>query len=180
MKRIAPLSALASLALCAALSAAAVSTAVAAPPQSGGVIDRNGVRLLNTARAVAFGEAQADVIAHASTVFGGAPVLTQQTNCRNGAFQTADWGKGLKLIFQDGKFVGWHADRALAPGYTNRARIEFGRTVAAMKEENGGLILADAVRGREFALDGVYGRVLQRGPDATVDELWGGTECRPR
>lgn len=173
MKHFAPFSAL-------ALSIVLASTAVAAPPQSGGVINREGVRLLNTDRLVTFGTAQADVVAHASTVFGAQPTLTRQTNCRNGAFETADWGKGLKLIFQDGKFVGWHADRSLAAGYTNRAGTVFGRPVSEIKAQNAGFILADAVRGREFALDGVYGRVLQSGPTATVDELWGGAECRPR
>lgn len=173
MKHIAPLSAL-------ALSVVLATTAVAAPPQAGGVIDRNGVRLLNTDRSVAFGEAQAAVVAHASTVFGGQPTVTQQTDCRNGAFQTADWGKGLQLIFQDGKFVGWRADRSLAAGYANRAGTVFGRPVGDIKAQNPGFILAEAVRGREFALDGVHGRVLQSGNAATIDELWGGTTCRPR
>lgn len=173
MKHFAPFSAL-------ALSIVLASAAVAAPPQAGGVIDGNGVRLLNTDRAVAFGEAQAAVVAHASTVFGRQPTVTSQTNCRNGAFQTADWGQGLKLIFQDGKFVGWHADRTLAAGYTNRAGTVFGRPVGEIKAQYGGFILAEAVRGREFAFDGVHGRVLQPGNAATIDELWGGASCRPR
>lgn len=173
MKHVAPLSAL-------ALSVVLATVAVASPPQAGGVIDRNGVRLLNTDRSVAFGEAQTAVVAHATTVFGAPPTVSRQTNCRNGVFETADWGKGLKLIFQDGKFVGWHADRALPAGYTNRAGTVFGRPVGDIKAQNPGFILGDAVRGREFALDGVHGRVLQSGNAATIDELWGGASCRPR
>jgi len=65
-------------------------------------------------------------------------------------------------------------------GDPNRAGTVFGRPVGEIKAQNAGFNLADAVRGREFALDGVYGRVLQSGPTATVDELWGGAECRPR
>lgn len=173
MKHIAPLSAL-------ALSVVLATAAVAAPPQAGGVIDRNGVRLLNTDRSVAFGETQAAVVAHATTVFGAPPTVSRQTNCRNGVFETADWGKGLKLIFQDGKFVGWYADPSLPAGYTNRAGTVFGRPVGDIKAQNAGFMLSEAVRGWEFALDGVHGRTPHRGDTATINELWAGASCRPR
>ncbi|MFJ6025737.1 hypothetical protein ACIQC9_14185 [Brevundimonas sp. NPDC092305] len=164
-----------------ALSSILAGAAVAAPPQAGGVIDRNGVRLLNTDRSVAFGATQADVVAHATRVFGGAPILTRETDCRNGAFDVADWGKGLKLIFQDGKFVGWSADRTLAAGYTNRAGTVFGRPVSAIAAENAGFMLSDAApRGRAFVLDGVNGLVLAPGQSATIDVLWAGASCRKR
>ena len=164
-----------------ALSSLLAGAAMAAPPQTGGVIDRNGFRLLNTDRSVAFGEAQADVVAHVSRVFGGAPALTHEDNCRNGAFDTADWGKGLKLIFQGGKLVGWNADRTLPAGYVNRAGTIFGRPVSAIGAENPGFMLSDAApRGRAFVLDGVNGLVLAPGQSATIDVLWAGASCRKR
>lgn len=164
-----------------ALAAAAIALPVAA--QSGaqtGVISKDGVRLLGQDRLIAFGEAEAAVIDHVTGVVGAPPALSQAQACRNGVFAYADWGQGLRLAFQDGRFVGWRADRRLAPGYSNRAGVTFGRTVAAMRAENAGLILADAVQGREFVLDGVHGRVLTPGQDATVDLLWAGADCRPR
>jgi len=176
MKHFAPLSALASSV---ALSFVLATAALAAPPQTAGVIDQHGFRLVNTQRSVAFGESQADVIAHVSGVFGSPPTLSQE-QCRTGALAQADWGKGLKLSFQDGKLVGWTADPRLEGTYGNRAGTVFGRTVAALRAANPGFMLMDAVKGREFALDGVYGRVLRSGQDATIDLLWAGAGCYRR
>lgn len=172
MKHFAPLSAL-------ALSFVLATTALAVPPQTAGVIDQHGFRLVNTQRSVAFGEAQADVIAHVSGVFGAPPTFSQE-QCRTGPLTQADWGKGLKLSFQDGKLVGWTADPRLEGAYTNRAGTVFGRTVAALRAASPGFMLMDAVKGREFAFDGVYGRVLRPGQDATIDLLWAGAGCYRR
>lgn len=159
-----------------AMMAFAVSPAVAEP---GGIINYEGVRLLDTDRMIRLGEAEADVLSYVNSVFGAAPVRSEET-CRTGRYQHADWGKGLRLTFRDGKFIGWSADPSLAPGYTNRAGVVFGRPVSAIAAQNEGFMLMDAVRGKEFVLDGVHGRVLQSGPDATIDALWVGPGCYRR
>lgn len=160
--------------------AASASPAAAQSERSTGLLVGDGFRLIGSTRKVAFGEAEADVIAHVSQVFAGQPTRSRADRCRNGVFDYADWGKGLKLVFQDGRLVGWVADRAIAPGYTNPPRVEFGRSVSAMRAENPGLILADAVRGRAFGFAGFYGQVWQPGGDATIDLLSAGADCRPR
>lgn len=161
------------------LAAVLLAAALPAAAQSTGILAHDGVTLAGTSRALTYGEAEADVVARATAAYGSAPVRTQ-ANCRNGVFDLADWGKGLKLVFQGGKFVGWQADRTLDPGYVSRAGIGFARPVSEMQEHNGGLILATAVRGREFGFDGMWGQVLQPGGAATLDALWGGTNCSRR
>lgn len=165
------------LALSAALAGGLFATVAAAEP--GGVISKDGVRLLDQDRMIAFGEPEAEVVAYVSSVFGAEPTRSQE-QCRTGQLSHADWGKGLKLSFQDGKFVGWTADRSLEGAYGNRAGTVFGRTVADLRAASPGFMLMDAVQGREFALDGVYGRVLQPGQQATIDLLWAGAGCYRR
>lgn len=165
------------LALALSVALAAGSRPVAAEP--GGIISKDGVRLLDQDRMVAFGESEAEVVAYVSGVFGAQPALSQE-RCRTGQLTHADWGRGLKLSFQDGRFVGWTADPRLEGAYGNRAGLVFGRAVADIRAQNPGFILSDAVQGREFVLDGVHGRVLQRAPEATIDLLWAGAGCYRR
>lgn len=180
-KRLAPLSALVAAVALTAAAAPAV-TAPAKPAAGGaGLIEQQGFRLAGTSRTVAFGEPEAAVIAHVSGVWGGAPTRGKATNCRNGVFDYADWGKGLKLVFQGGKLVGWNADPRLGPNYSNPLGIDFKSTVGALKARHGGFMLHDAVKGKEFAYASFWGRVLQpKNPNATIDLIWAGTDCKPR
>jgi hypothetical protein len=151
-----------------ALAAVLLAAALPAAARSAGVL------------ALTFGADRAGIVAQASATFGAAPVLRRETGCRNGDFDLADWGKGLTLVFQGGRFVGWQAEPSIGPGYSTRAGIAFGKPVSEMRAANPGLILSDAVRGREFGFDGMWGQVLQPGRAATLDALRGGTWCSRR
>lgn len=162
------------------LSALIVAAALAISAAQPGVLGQEGVTLIGATGPIAFGVSEADALAYGGAVFGGEPARRQETACRNGAFSYADWGKGMTFVFQDGKLVGWAADRSLQGDYATQAGLNFRESVGALRQGRGGFMLADAVQGREFAYAGVWGRVLQRGSDATIDQMWAGLSCKRR
>lgn len=162
------------------LALGSVAAAAVVQTNATGLLVGDGFRLIGDSRKMTFGEPETAVVAHVAGVFGAQPSRSTVTACRNGTFDYADWGKGLKLVFQQGKLVGWVADRSIAPGYTNPPRVEFGRPVGEIRAQNPGFILSDAVRGKAFGFAGFYGQVWQSGPSATIDLLSAGADCRPR
>lgn len=196
MRRLISLLALTVLAACDSApppADAPTTTAQAPAPTPGpavapveGVLARDGFMLPNpggrgTGREVRFGEAEAEVIAFMNGLFGVAN-LKQGANaeCPAGPLTFADWGNGLQLVFQDGKFAGWTADDRLPAGYSSLAGIGFGKTFAEMKTNNPGLMLTESTVGPEFALDGVHGVMSGKGDDARAELLWAGVSCQFR
>jgi|GEM_PF-1365950 len=183
--RLAPMAVIAAAVALTAVSAPAAFAAAPAKPApakaaGGGLIEQQGFRIAGTSRTVAFGEPEAGVIAFVTGVWGAAPSRTTATNCRNGVFNYADWGKGLKLVFKEGKLIGWVADPRLGATYSNSLGIDFKATVGALQAKHGGFMLMDAVKGKEFAYASLWGRVLKPGPAATIDLLWAGSDCKPK
>lgn len=163
---------------------AGASAPAAAPVE--GLLSKEGFMLPNpggrgTGREVRFGEAEADVVAFMNGMFGEAK-LTRGANaeCPAGPLTFADWGNGLQLAFQDGKFAGWSADDRLPPGYSTLSGLAFGKTLGAMKAASPGLVLTESTVGPEFALDGVHGIVTGKGDDARLKVLWAGVSCQFR
>lgn len=166
-----------SILLCASLGGLFIASEAAA---QAGVLARDGITLAGSSRPLTFGESQADVLARAASSLGGPPTQAREAGCRNGDFDQASWTTGLTLVFKEGRFVGWLADRRLPADYVSRAGIGFGRTVADMKRGNAGLILSDTPQGRQFGFDGMWGEVRQPGDAASLDSLRSGETCSRR
>jgi hypothetical protein len=102
----------------------------------------------------------------------------QGTNpeCGAGPLDNVDFGGGLTLFFQDGKFVGWDIDGRDGSPYKTAAGIGIGSTMQQLRDA-GDVEVQDTSLGVEFTAGEISGLLTANRPDGKITNLWAGTTC---
>jgi hypothetical protein len=160
-----------------AAPAEAPAPAQASAPAAANGVSLTGQGLTVAGRTLAFGTAEAETIAAVSATQGGrAPTLGRNEECGAGPIDYADWGDGLQLAFQDGRFAGWWAnDNATALRTPQGAAV--GMTLAQARAALPGLQAQESTIGPEFAAGDYFGTLSGLTDDARVTALWAGVSC---
>ncbi len=132
-----------------------------------------------SARPLAFGTAQADVLASVERVRGLADRGTNE-DCGAGRVQYASWPDGLSLVFQDGRFVGWGLDRRAAGALATADGVGPGMTRGELAGLFGSVRFSQTSLGTEFAAGEMFGVLDGSGPAARITDLWAGVNCIAR
>ena len=145
-------------------------------------LDGEGVRFVNqtgTTRLIAFGTPRALIEKAAAAAVGTEGKRSELGECGAGPMQFTTFA-GLKLNFQDDKFLGWTAENdpklttmdGIGPG-TKRSEVEATRTVR---------LIPDSTLGAEFSLgdpeqDAIGGFFISSNKAARVASLYAGLTC---
>ena len=160
-------------------SPTAVATADTAPRLT---VDGEGLRWFlqpgGSARPVAFGAAQADVLDGVQAVRGRVTLTTNQ-DCGAGPVQFATWDDGLSLLFQEGKFVGWGLDTRASGKVATAAGVGPGTTRAELAAAYDAEI-SETTLGTEFAAGDLYGLFDGPSAKARITDMWAGVSCFAR
>lgn len=164
-------------------AAAPVSTAdtasAAAPNQSGTsvVLAPDGLTLTGAGapKRIAFGGAQAGVLADVGAALGQPTEQGAQEECPGGPLYQALYAAGLQLSFQEDAFVGW----AAREGSTFRTAqgIGPGSTVGELKAAFPAATVQESSLGHEFAAGELYGVVTAPSDAGKVEMMFAGTNC---
>lgn len=131
-----------------------------------------------TARKLTFGEGEDAVIAFLTGLNGGtAPIRTANAECPAGPMHFADWGGGLTLDFQDGRFAGWSLGTEAGAGLATLENVRVGSTLAELRAARPDVRIEETSLGREFTAGGISGLLSGPGETAHVESLWAGTIC---
>jgi hypothetical protein len=159
-----------------AAAPAASSTAKAALVN----LEGEGLRLVDPdnghASPLPFGSPKAQTLAALGKAMGGAPDKQETNDCGPGQLLSASWNKGLTVLFQDDKFVGWSGAVDLKTG----DGIGFGSTRAQLKAAYPDAKISQTSLGTEFSAGGLSGVLESEGPDAAISDIWAGMTCVAR
>lgn len=158
----------------------------AASPSAAGAsevaLDLDGLRLVDpqtgSARPVAFGDAEGDVVRLVARAAGEPAGRGVNGECGAGPLGYASWPDGLTLWFADGAFAGWAVD-GRSPG-AERLTTMTGLGVGSTRADLERAYAADvgpSTLGTEFAAGDLGGVLDGSGPGARVTDLWGGVSC---
>lgn len=131
-----------------------------------------------SARPIAFGSPQSEVLASLERVRGAAEKGTNE-NCGAGPVQVARWPDGLSVIFQNSRFVGW----GLGPGASGAIATAAGIGPGSTQAELDGAYAATVSRtslGSEFSAGGLQGVLDGASADARITDMWAGVSCVAR
>lgn len=131
------------------------------------------------ARHVAFGMARADATRMIAAALGNPIEEGDNQECGAGALSFANFGEGLGLYFQDGKFAGWDLDGREGGRFATAAGIGVGSTRKQL-EAAGPVTIEDSTLGIEFSAGGMSGLLSAREPDGEITSLWAGVTCIAR
>jgi hypothetical protein len=164
----------------AAPAAATTDTAPSAPApadtQRAVVLAPDAVEITGAgARRIAFGESQASALAGVTAVLGGPAEQGTQPECGAGPLDYANYGAGLQLQFQDGKFVGWFANEGSA--LRTAAGIGPGSTRAQLKAAYPAATVAETSLGQEFTAGDLYGVLTDATDAGKVQVMFAGINC---
>lgn len=124
---------------------------------------------------LAFGGAQAGVLADVNAALGAPKEQGNQEECPAGPLYQALYASGLQVTFQDGEFVGWSA-REGSPFRTAQG-IGPGSTVSELKKAYPAATVEESSLGHEFAAGELYGVVTGPSDTARVEVMFAGTNC---
>lgn len=146
-------------------------------------VDAEGLRWFvppnGSARPLAFGTPQADVLASLERVRGPAETGTN-ADCGAGPVQYATWPDGLSLVFQNGRFAGWGLDRRAAGALATANGVGPGTDRDALNDSFGSVTFRQTSLGTEFAAGGLFGVLDGAGTRATITDMWAGVSCVAR
>ena len=132
-----------------------------------------------SARPLAFGTPEADVLASLESVRGPAGKGVNQ-DCGAGLVQYANWSDGLSLVFQNGEFAGWGLDRRASRALATANGVGPGMTRSALADSFGSVTFRNTNLGVEFAAGEIFGVLEGSGPEAKITDMWAGVSCVAR
>lgn len=130
------------------------------------------------ARRIDFGAPRAQAVAAVAAVLGPATGEGANEECGAGQMEFTNFGT-LALNFQNDAFVGWSLS---GPPRTPPLRSATGVGIGTprdqvMGEGQGPLEVSETSLGTQFDAAGIFGLLSGPEPDASVTELWAGTNC---
>ena len=132
-----------------------------------------------SARPLAFGTSEADVLGALESVRGPAGKGVNQ-DCGAGPVQYANWSDGLSLVFQNGEFAGWGLDRRASGALATADGVGPGMTRSALADSSGSVTYRDTSLGVEFAAGEIFGVLDGSGSEAKITDMWAGVNCIAR
>lgn len=126
-------------------------------------------------RTLGFGTARAAIMA--ALAFRGPGESGSSDECGAGPMQFASWPDGLRLAFQDGKFVGWSVDKRGPSTLSTGEGLFVGATRADLEASAEKVKVFESTLGTEFTVGGIGGLLDGPGSAANVTNLWAGTTC---
>jgi hypothetical protein len=163
-------------------SAAVRDTGTASPgsvPERGAasiVLAPDGLTIGGAApKRLAFGGAQAGVLADVDAALGAPKEQGIQEECPGGPLYHALYASGLQVVFQDDEFVGWSAREG--SGFRTAQGIGPGSTLGELKKAYPATTVQETSLGQEFAAGELYGVVTGPSDAATVEVMFAGTNC---
>lgn len=170
-------------------SAAPANTAAAAPapapaPQSGLELRLGGGGLtagqpgLHPSNVYSFGVPRAEIVAAIAAIRGPATGEDANAECGAGPMQFTRFGT-LTLNFQEGRWVGWSlAGPPASPPLQTDWDLGIGSPRAELDDgDNDQAEVSQTSLGTEFSVSDVHGLLSGNGANATVTNLWAGTDC---
>ena len=147
-------------------------------------IDPEGLRWFlppnGSARPLAFGMAQKDLLASLERVRGAAAQGTN-SDCGAGPVQYANWADGLSIVFQNGRFAGWGLDGRAAGALATADGIGPGATRAQLDDAIGPPVqVRQSSLGTEFSAGAYHGLLDGPGANARITDMWAGVSCVAR
>ncbi|HEX8321357.1 hypothetical protein [Longimicrobium sp.] len=124
---------------------------------------------------LAFGGAQAGVLADVDAALGAPKEQGNQEECPAGPLYQASYTSGLQVVFQDGEFVGWFAGEGSR--FRTPEGIGPGSTLGELKKAYPATTVEETSLGHEFAAGELYGVVTGPSDAATVEVMFAGTNC---
>lgn len=124
---------------------------------------------------LAFGGAQAGVLADVTAALGAPKEQGNQEECPAGPLYQASYTSGLQVVFQDGEFVGWFAREGSR--FRTAQGIGPGSTLGELKKAYPATTVEETSLGHEFAAGELYGVVTGPSDTATVQVMFAGTNC---
>lgn len=127
------------------------------------------------AEAFYFAAGQSEVTTALTRVLGEPEETMDMAECGAGPMQSASFGDGLVVNFQDGKLVGWFLRSANAQIALSQ-NVGIGLPRAELEALEGFVIDTESTLGEEFYNEsaGIGGFI---GEDGKVSELYAGTQC---
>jgi hypothetical protein len=124
---------------------------------------------------LAFGGAQAGVLADVGAALGEPKEQGNQEECPAGPLYHASYTSDLQVVFQDGEFVGWFAREGSR--FRTAEGIGPGSTLGELKKAYPATTVEESSLGHEFAAGELYGVVTGPSEAATVEVMFAGTNC---
>lgn len=124
---------------------------------------------------LAFGSAQAGVLADVGAVLGQPKEQGIQEECPAGPLYHALYASGLQVVFQDDEFVGWAAREGSS--FRTAQGIGPGSTLGELKKAYPAATVQETSLGHEFAAGDLYGIVTGPSDTAMVKMMFAGTNC---
>lgn len=124
---------------------------------------------------LAFGGAQAGVLADVGALLGQPKEQGIQEECPAGPLYHALYASGLQVVFQDDEFVGWAAREGSR--FRTTQGIGPGSTLGGLKKAYPAATVEESSLGHEFAAGDLYGIVTGPSDAATVEMMFAGTNC---
>jgi hypothetical protein len=146
-----------------------------APPSVTLASDGLGVIAGGAPQRLAFGAAQARVLADVSGVLGQPTEQGMQEECPAGPLYQVSYASGLQLVFQDSAFVGWFAQS----GSTLRTAREIGpgSTLGQLKAAYPATKVEETSLGHEFDAGELWGIVTDTTDAGVVEVIFAGINC---
>lgn len=124
---------------------------------------------------LAFGAAQADVLAGVNAVLGAPREQGIQEECPGGPLYHALYASGLQVVFQEDAFVGWSAREGSS--FRTAQGIGPGSTLGELKKAYPAATVQETSLGQEFAAGDLYGVVTDASERGKVEIIFAGTNC---
>lgn len=124
----------------------------------------------------AFAVTREPVVAAVTAALGDPTAQGSNAECSAGPMENVDFAGGLRLFFQDGKFVGWSIDGRTPSPHKTAQGIGIGSSVQKLREAMD-VMVQDTSLGVEFQAGDIGGLVTSNTPDGKVLDIWAGTTC---
>lgn len=143
----------------------------------GGLVIRNAGGGSSQTVELPFGMAEAAAIQMVSAVRGRAPTRARHAECGAGPLDFADWGDGLSLVFQDGRFAGWWANDQAPATHAADGGVHVGSTLAQVRVAYPIAQVSESTIGPELIVGDLFGTLSGTADTARVTALWAGVSC---
>lgn len=146
------------------------------------LFEADGVTLADPAggagRKLAFGDAEAEVIAYVTGLNGGQPLRRGSNDeCGAGPLTFAYLGNYFELAFSDGSLAGWGASETPPQGFATASGVHVGSTLAELRAAHPDVTVSEDTLGPEFAAGEIFGFLSGATDTATVTSMWAGVNC---
>ncbi|WP_147270781.1 aspartate-semialdehyde dehydrogenase [Alteripontixanthobacter maritimus] len=108
-----------------------------------------------------------------TAALGEAQDYDEMPECGSGPMESARYGSGLTVNYQDGKLVGWYL-RGPATGITLEGGVALGMTRTSLEQQAGYFPIEGSSLGEEFTVGDAYGGFTDGG---AVTALYAGQQC---